>query len=324
MGSASRRPGRVGGPERARRRRRERLPGWRPRPVALGLRAAGGAVGGPGQGHPARRVGRRPVARHARPRRARGRRRGRHVRLRAAGRMRVVPDAARAAADAVARPCAGRPARRRADRLREGERGRVGPARRRRSDCPVPWECAARRGAAGLQWSPDGRWLFFDGQSGPADEAVDREFVVRPNGSGLHELASRFGYLGAWSPAGDRLLFSCKGNPWCDPAERSRGRPCSRRGGGRGGQARHPRRGRGRLQRRPQRPGEVRGSGDLADASRGTPSTAAGVGGRREAGRWPGHRTAGPCCSSTDRKHRGDQPQFVERTGRGSVQWTGC
>ena len=66
----------------------------------------------------------------------------------------------------------------------------------------------------GLRWSSDGRLLFFDGQSGPADEAVDREFVVRPDGTGLHELPTRFGYLGTWTPAGDRLLFSCKGNPW--------------------------------------------------------------------------------------------------------------
>jgi Tol biopolymer transport system component len=63
-----------------------------------------------------------------------------------------------------------------------------------------------------LRCSRTGRWLLFDGQSGPNDEAVFHQILVRPDGSDLHELHC-YEVL-QWTPAGDRLWFAGQTTLW--------------------------------------------------------------------------------------------------------------
>lgn len=67
-------------------------------------------------------------------------------------------------------------------------------------------------GCCTASWSPDGRWILFDA---PAPAKIGHAlFVVRPNGSGLHQLRLDTGdswydaYEPAWSPDGKYLVFS--------------------------------------------------------------------------------------------------------------------
>ena len=58
-------------------------------------------------------------------------------------------------------------------------------------------------------WSPNGRWIAFAGKK----RNRWRLAIVRPDGSGLHEIGffeSRGRGL-VWSPDGERLLFTCTG-----------------------------------------------------------------------------------------------------------------
>ncbi len=51
-------------------------------------------------------------------------------------------------------------------------------------------------------WSPSGRWIAFDANSGPG------LWVVHPDGTGKHRILKRGGYIGGYSPDGRRLVFS--------------------------------------------------------------------------------------------------------------------
>ena len=59
-------------------------------------------------------------------------------------------------------------------------------------------------------WSPDGRWIAFTrSPSGDPPPSARQLWLVRPDGSGLHQLAQVAGGAGepSWSPDGRRLAF---------------------------------------------------------------------------------------------------------------------
>jgi Tol biopolymer transport system component len=64
----------------------------------------------------------------------------------------------------------------------------------------------ARSGySAGVEWSPDARWIAFDaGKSTTGNQSLG---IVRPNGGGLRRLAKNASPF-AWSPDGTRLVFA--------------------------------------------------------------------------------------------------------------------
>ncbi|MCH7488044.1 MAG: PD40 domain-containing protein [Chloroflexi bacterium] len=77
----------------------------------------------------------------------------------------------------------------------------TGPARRLTDDGD----------ATAPRWSPDGGWLLFVRRSATEDELQARAWLVRPDGSGAHELDAPDA---VWSPSGDKLAYIENGGLW--------------------------------------------------------------------------------------------------------------
>jgi Tol biopolymer transport system component len=80
-----------------------------------------------------------------------------------------------------------------------------------------------KSGAHFPRWSPDGRWISYstmlpekpvvDQQSQTVTESGQAVFVVRPDGSGAHQLFAD-GSNAVWSSDGTRLAFECHSSPY--------------------------------------------------------------------------------------------------------------
>ena len=62
-----------------------------------------------------------------------------------------------------------------------------------------------------VDWAPDGRFILFASARGRADPGYTDVYVMRPDGSGVHRLTHHLGYTPAWSPDGERIVFSAPG-----------------------------------------------------------------------------------------------------------------
>ncbi|TME57267.1 MAG: hypothetical protein E6I60_02080 [Chloroflexi bacterium] len=61
-----------------------------------------------------------------------------------------------------------------------------------------------------VDWSPDGRSILFTSHRDHPDNYTDI-YVMRPDGSAVRRLTRDRAYTPAWSPAGDKIVFSAPG-----------------------------------------------------------------------------------------------------------------